>query len=169
LKRIITDFQNKSDSQNQKFEAVLHQAEIANKWFTADMSVHALQGIISMLQPASLALLPAEVKVVNPKNIGIICAGNIPLVAFHDLWCVLYSGHRAVLKLSGDDTVLMTFICELLCEVNPDLKQSITIVERLKNADAIIATGNTMPFVILIITLESIHTFSEKTETVLHC
>src|SRR5687768_808271 len=31
---------------------------------------------------------------IMPKMIGVVMAGNIPMVGFHDLLCVFISGHR---------------------------------------------------------------------------
>ncbi|MES2630062.1 MAG: acyl-CoA reductase [Bacteroidota bacterium] len=79
----------------------------------------------------------------HPKTVAIIMAGNIPLVGFHDLISVLATGHRALVKLSSDDEVLMKAVITLLGETDARLKELITIAEGpLKNFDAVIATGS---------------------------
>jgi len=79
----------------------------------------------------------------NPKTIGIISAGNIPLVGLHDILCCLMSGHRALIKLSGRDADLTALIVNILETLEPALKGMVTIAEdRLTNFDAIIATGS---------------------------
>ena len=73
---------------------------------------------------------------------GIIAAGNIPLVGLHDVLCVLLTGHRALVKLSADDEVLMKFVFEQLVTANPLLGQYIQVADKLENIDAAIATGS---------------------------
>jgi hypothetical protein len=130
----------------EKMLLAINKAEVDNRWFTKQMSIYAFTGIAKMLERDNLRLLPEVHQKSKPMQIGIICAGNIPMVGFHDLWCVLYSGHNAVLKLSTDDTVLMTYLSNLLIEIDSSLKERIIIVDRLKNADAIIATGSNNSF-----------------------
>ena len=71
-------------------------------------------------------------------------AGNIPLVGFHDLLSVLITGHRAVIKLSSNDKVLMRVIIERLLKIDPYFKSQIEFVENIKEKrfDAVITTGN---------------------------
>jgi hypothetical protein len=76
------------------------------------------------------------------KKVGIVMAGNIPLVGFHDLLSTLIAGHTAVVKLSSKDTVLMKYVIESLIEINPAFEKLIIQQEQLKNCDAYIATGS---------------------------
>jgi hypothetical protein len=76
----------------------------------------------------------------NPKTIGIIMAGNIPLAGMHDFISGFISGHHLIIKPSSKDAVLITAIINKLKEWEPSL--SITIAEQLKNCDAYIATGS---------------------------
>jgi hypothetical protein len=77
------------------------------------------------------------------KNIGLIMAGNIPLAGFHDLICVLLSGNRALVKLSGDDEHLPKCICEILISIEPEFKNQIHFADgQLREMDAVIATGS---------------------------
>jgi hypothetical protein len=77
-----------------------------------------------------------------PKTVGLVMAGNIPLVGFHDLFCVLFSGNKALVKLSSKDNILLPFIVERLFEFNPELKDYIVFTDILKNINAVIATGS---------------------------
>lgn len=83
----------------------------------------------------TIADQPTQIKV------GIVMAGNIPLVGFHDLLSTLIAGHTAVVKPSSKDKVLIDFIIESLIQINPDFKAQILVQEQLKNCDAYIATG----------------------------
>jgi len=70
-------------------------------------------------------------------------AGNIPLVAFHDWFCVLLSGNKFKGKLSSDDNLLLPFLSKVLITIEPYFENQIEFTEgQLKNMDAVIATGN---------------------------
>jgi hypothetical protein len=78
-----------------------------------------------------------------PASVGIIMAGNIPMVGLHDLICVLASGHHALIRLSSSDDHLIPAVLDTLTSIDPGLKNHFTIVQGpLKNFDAVIATGN---------------------------
>ncbi len=73
---------------------------------------------------------------------GLILAGNIPLVGFHDILCVLASGHIALIKLSSQDKLLIPYILRKLLEIEPGFNGRIEYIERLTGFDAVIATGS---------------------------
>ncbi|MDR0415617.1 MAG: hypothetical protein LBH84_09450, partial [Prevotellaceae bacterium] len=75
-------------------------------------------------------------------NIGVIMAGNIPLVGFHDLLCVLAAGHRAVVKLSGRDAHLLPMLVKLLRQIDHRLAPRVTFADDLDGVDAVVATGS---------------------------
>lgn len=76
------------------------------------------------------------------QKIGLIMAGNIPLVGFHDLLSVFVSGHTSLIKLSSKDEVLMNFMINKLTEIDPGISDLIKTVDRLPDIDAVIATGS---------------------------
>ena len=78
----------------------------------------------------------------HPKTIGIVMAGNIPLVSFHDFLCVFITGHRAVIKLSSKDHVLIKQLIKKLTEWDDEVKDFVVFSEMLKGCDAYIATGS---------------------------
>ena len=123
-------------------EKILASAQADNEWFLPELQVIAIQGLISWLEIDRLeALQRAYPKVAAQKRVGLILAGNIPLVGFHDLFAVLLAGHTAVVKASHKDRVLMT----ALFEKSPALlKERIEIVEGLANTsiDFLIGTGS---------------------------
>ncbi len=133
--------------------AALSPAEIAplaararnqNAWFDLPSVTAAVGGVAQLLAEAPLrhwaAHYPAEPA--TPRQIGVVMAGNIPLVGFHDALCVLVSGHHLLAKLSAADTVLMTWILEELTRLEPRFATFIHLVPRLNAADAYIATGS---------------------------
>lgn len=117
-----------------------------NGWFTPESIKQALAGIVLMLQEGALdewiKQYPAISENEHPKSVGIVMAGNIPLVGFHDFLCVIMSGNRALCKLSSSDDRLWPIIFQLLFEINEDYKDYIAIVPQLKGIDAVIATGS---------------------------
>jgi hypothetical protein len=125
-------------------DAKLHEAHLYNGWFTEENSRKALQGIVNLLDAATLEKALEKIKEPEqPKTVALIMAGNIPAVGFHDLLCVLLSGHRALIKLSSDDNILIPFLLGILLKTEPEYTGFITYSEnRLSNFDAVIATGS---------------------------
>lgn len=78
----------------------------------------------------------------DKKSVGIVMAGNVPLVGFHDFLCVFLCGHRAVIKPSSKDDVLIRHLCDQIIEWEPNTSQSIIFADRLNGCDAYIATGS---------------------------
>jgi hypothetical protein len=79
----------------------------------------------------------------RPRNVGIIMAGNIPMVGLHDLLCVLASGNHAIIRLSSSDKILIPAGLDVLCQIDPRFIDQFTFTDQpLKDFDAIIATGN---------------------------
>lgn len=128
----------------EKEESVFRIAYAKNKWFDEQNVRFAFSGIASYLTKPSLDTWLTKYKFENKqaKNIGIIMAGNIPLVGFHDMLCVLLSGNNLWAKLSSKDDFLTKELIKLLIEVEPRFAEQIQIREQIKNADAYIATGS---------------------------
>ncbi len=124
----------------------LNEAYLHNKWFVIDNIRKSLTAIKNnFLNQEKLEDWVSVYKISDTdtnKKIGIIMAGNIPLVGFHDLLCVFISGHTAIIKLSSKDEILMKHIIKLFHKINPKTKDLIIEKERLKDIDAIIATGS---------------------------
>ncbi|MEX6687834.1 acyl-CoA reductase [Danxiaibacter flavus] len=78
----------------------------------------------------------------HPKLVGIVMAGNIPLVGFHDFLCTFITGHRMAIKLSSKDDVLLPHLVAKLEEWNPAAKGLVQFAETLKGCDAYVATGS---------------------------
>jgi hypothetical protein len=79
----------------------------------------------------------------EPKNVGLILAGNIPLVGFHDFLTVLISGNNVLVKTSSKDDYLIKFLAKYLIALDHRFNEKITFVEdKLENYDAVIATGS---------------------------
>ena len=136
------------------FEEAVLRAKSRNGWFTEENVRHMLRSLSGMLEAAALnAWLSGYGDLVGSRTtdnqqpttrtVGLITAGNIPLVGFHDLLCVLLSGHRVRMKVSSDDAGLTTAVLQLLQLIAPDLAARVRIAEhKLGAVDAVIATGS---------------------------
>ena len=120
------------------------QARNQNGWFTEDNVLLAIKYISEeYLQKKNLQKLAEGISPhTTPKKIGIVAAGNIPMVGFHDLLCVIMTGNIALFKASSTDAALMTNVIRLIFEINPKSKDFIILADRLNDADAYIATGS---------------------------
>ena len=78
----------------------------------------------------------------NPKNIGLVMAGNIPLVGFHDFLCCFITGNKISVKASSKDSVLIKFIVAEMIQWEPEISSLVLFAENLKGCDAYIATGS---------------------------
>jgi hypothetical protein len=121
-------------------------AEQKNGWFTQDFIDYATNNITQyFLQSDILEKFTSQYnlsKQLTGKKVGIVIAGNIPLVGFHDFMCVLLSGHTQVIKLSEKDDVLLKHLVNYASITYPELKQIVVFETMLKNCDAYIATGS---------------------------
>lgn len=75
------------------------------------------------------------------KNVGVVMAGNIPMVGFHDLLSVFITGHKQKIKLSSKDDILIPHLIKKLTEWEPQVVNYISIANQLIGCDAYIATG----------------------------
>ncbi len=132
----------------QKIHYTIEQAYYQNGWFTKENVLKSLAEIASMLNRKELEKWLNKYqnelnKPVSPKNIGIIMAGNIPMVGFHDLLCVLISGNKAIVRLSSQDKLLIPMLTDILCSIEPQFQNYIFYTDTpFKTIDAIIATGS---------------------------
>lgn len=137
LKEVIATL--KHDEKDELFA----KAAAVNPWYTENNIQKALDGIVYMLEGEKLKnWLEAYPQENRPVRVGLIMAGNIPLVGFHDLLCTLLAGHTAVVKLSSQDEVLPKFLFAELVDINPEFKEKIEVVDKLNRIDAVIATGS---------------------------
>ena len=124
------------------------RASVENQWFTPAYVAMALNNLGSALQPSNLSrwLAPYRERLLNPpaqKTVGVVMAGNIPAVGFHDFLCVLISGNRLTGRLSSSDAVLIPAMAGILTELDPGWRDMAHFTTgRLEGFDAIIATGS---------------------------
>jgi Acyl-CoA reductase (LuxC) len=130
-----------------ELELVKQKANDQNAWFSIEFIDLSLKNIIqNFLQKDLLGAWINKYDVEDypspQKIIGIVMAGNIPMVGFHDFLCVFITGHHAKIKASSKDEALMKHVAQKLIEWNADAKNYISFADNLKNCDAYIATGS---------------------------
>lgn len=126
-------------------EAAIQKSHSINPWFIPEFTHRAINAIADQyLDEAKCKQWLESYSSSNgkPLRVGIVMAGNVPLVGFHDLMCVLASGHDPVIKLSEKDSVLSRFITDEWIKIDPSLASRISFTEKLENFDAVIATGS---------------------------
>lgn len=125
------------------WERAVEAAARANEWFTPGQVERAVAALRDeMLRPEKLHEWLAAYRKPEgwqPKRVGIVAAGNLPLVSFADLAAIVAVGHRAVVKPSSKDRPLMEFVVG-------ELQRSgcgIELVGELhsQGLDGVIATG----------------------------
>lgn len=129
------------------YQAQRERAFQENKWFTPEFILDAGRNIArQFLQQDLLNGFAQEYGVPEQDNkqvcVGLVMAGNIPFVGFHDLLCIFLFGYSQRIKLSSKDTVLMKMIVENLIELDPETGDFMAFSDMLNNADAYIATGS---------------------------
>ena len=131
-----------------EFSEILEQEPVLNPWFTRESLMEALRGIASMLEEEVLHkwLDPYGIKDIASgaqRAVGLVLAGNIPLVGFHDMMSVLASGHKVLAKPSSKDDRLIRKVAEVLSNIDPEIGSRIQFTDdKLSGMDAVIATGS---------------------------
>jgi hypothetical protein len=128
-------------------ELITH-VHIHNAWFTEKNVRTALAALAQSLEENTLldwvSFYINDLKYrKDTKRVAVIMAGNVPMVGFHDMLCVLISGNKFVGKLSSDDKFLLPFVAKILIQIDSDFSSQIEFTEdQLKNIEAVIATGS---------------------------
>ena len=131
---------------DEELESAKRKATAQNPWFIPEFIDHAVSNIRQQfLSPDDLQETIDRYKIgepLQPKKVGVVMAGNIPLVGFHDLLCTFLTGHFSQVKLSSKDEVLPAFVIKQATELNPASAPYFSTSEMLKGCDAYIATGS---------------------------
>ncbi|MCC8407361.1 acyl-CoA reductase [Mucilaginibacter sp. UR6-1] len=130
---------------DEQLTQLIQTEKLHNAWFTPENIQSAIDAIAVNLTIANLKQWLEQYpqnENKQPKSVGLILAGNIPLVGFHDVLSVILSGNRALIKASSQDARLIIYLLNKLVEINISIEGSFTFVERLQNFDAVIATGS---------------------------
>src|SRR5512139_2746222 len=114
-KELLVRLGNYMTSNDEDWQQAKQKAYLENRWFIPEFIELSVTNIAqNFLQTHQLEQLIEQYHIPgenpNPKKAGIVMAGNIPLVGFHDLLCVFLTGHYAMIKPSSKDEALITHI-----------------------------------------------------------
>ena len=133
-------------SKTEQFNDIFEKAEQQNSWFTRANVIFAFKSWSDALSENNVKQWLSQYQLpqtTSPKKILIIMAGNLPLVGFHDLLCVLVAGHKAIVKLSSDDGVLLPYLIKQMKAFAPEWAEAVTFTDdKVTEYDAVIATGS---------------------------
>lgn len=133
-----------ANQESPEIKQLIEDAGQKNTWFTPENVSRTLRAWSQLLKEDKLTdwLSPYPFGADLERRVGLVFAGNIPLVGFHDFLAVLLAGFQAKIKLSSQDQVLNQFIVQKLIEIEPRFSERIHLVDRLENFDLVIATGS---------------------------
>ena len=136
--------QQKLKSIASEFENLITGYKHKNAWFVEEHIIHALTHWGNILTCSNVNnFLSGYNFNEKPKTVAVVMPGNIPMVGFHDFFCVLISGNRIIVKPSSKDPDLTEFISRILIIIEPEFKNYISFTtDLIRNFDAVIATGN---------------------------
>ena len=133
-------------SKTEQFNDIFDKAEQQNSWFTRANVIFAFKSWSEALSENNVQQWLWQYQLpqtTSPKKILIIMAGNLPLVGFHDLLCVLVAGHKAIVKLSSDDGVLLPYLIKQIRAFAPEWAEAVAFTDdKVTEYDAVIATGS---------------------------
>ena len=135
---------NKLKKQVERGAELIETVHHENGWFTPDSVKAVFKAWSKSLTPEKISkwLDPYSSKNTNSKIVGVIMAGNIPLVGLHDALCVLLTDHHLKAKISSKDKALMSLVLETLAIISPEWAAKIEVTDQLKDIDYLIATGS---------------------------
>jgi hypothetical protein len=144
---ILIELGNYIKQNGEEWQRTKEKASRTNHWFIPEFIEMAAKNIADeFLQKDKLENwikeynIPEETS--NTSTIGLVMAGNIPMVGFHDMLCIFVSGHYQRIKPSSNDNVLIYHLVQKMIEWNAEVKEYISFAENLKGCDAYIATGS---------------------------
>tara|TARA_B100001287_G_scaffold226189_1_gene195889 strand:+ start:16529 stop:17590 length:1062 start_codon:yes stop_codon:yes gene_type:complete len=128
------------------FKNKIIEAEKSNPWFTKKMVTMCLNNWVLNFNEESLNSWLDKynyLKFSPPKTVLVICAGNLPLVGWHDILCCIILKYNVKVKLSSGDKVLIPAILDLMSLLYPDINKQVEILEtKPTDYDCVIATGS---------------------------
>jgi len=131
---------------NPEWQDIKLKASVANSWFISQFIELAVNNIVDyFLEENRLRTWINHYHIddnITPKNIGIVMAGNIPLVGFHDFLCVFVSGNMQTIKLSSKDDILLKHLVQKMYTWDTTMQDYVSFAAMLKGCDAYIATGS---------------------------
>src|ERR1700743_3049747 len=119
IDKIVRSFSTLGDvltHPDEELTTIIQDQPHYNAWFTPAYVHKAVTATGSMLNSDDLTTWLSRYNLNDhpPKNVGLILAGNIPLVGFHDILSVLASGNTALIKPSSQDNLLIKYVLQKL-------------------------------------------------------
>ena len=148
LGTILRDsLQGKQTGYTDRLNHLIEVQQFKNPWFTPANVRQAFSSISEELTYENLlkwtSAYPDLDHPCKPVRAGVIMAGNIPLVGFHDFLSVLISGNSIIAKTSSRDSDLIRFIGQILCGIDPRFDGRMEFTDgTLSQFDVVIATGS---------------------------
>lgn len=148
LGQLFSDYTNKKATSNtwvEKLDNAIISASSRNKWFTKDNLDFCIKTWGNTLTESNISVwlntYPAQQ---TSERLGLVLAGNIPLVGLHDVLSGLASGYSIEIKSSSNDNILLPFVVDFLSETQIEWKHKIHFTDgKLEKFDRVIATGST--------------------------
>jgi hypothetical protein len=142
-----TCLNGKDTKYSARLNELINSQHLTNEWFTPESVRMALTAIAGELTSENIGKWTGRYPSMNqefrPLKVGVIMAGNVPLVGFHDFLSVLISGNSLLVKTSSKDPDLIRYISEILCQVKPRFSERISFTnDIITGFDVIIATGS---------------------------
>ncbi|MBL7804823.1 MAG: acyl-CoA reductase [Saprospiraceae bacterium] len=138
------------NSTDEALETAIRQSYVENRWFTPENTRQAIDAIATRWLDTGKLRNWADAYPIGQhehpeKTVGLVMAGNIPLVGFHDWLCVFMSGQRALVKLSDKDKRLLPFLIKQMGDwafESWEYTEFVPDTDQLRGFDAVIATGS---------------------------
>lgn len=137
-----------SEGEYAALDDAIRRARQHNGWATEEEVRHAVQAWGDALEEGSITAWTGRYPGLGQqpqvqRTVGLILAGNVPLVGLHDVISVWLSGHRARIKCSSLEPELIPALVRVLEHFLPDTAERIAFAQgRLGEVEALIATGS---------------------------
>ena len=133
-------------NEDEFLQALMSRTEFNNQWFTLENQNLAIKAIAEQfLRKEHLEAWAQQytgLEPDRPQRVGLVLAGNIPMVGFHDVLSVFMAGHQARIKLSSKDAFILPYLFNLLGQWDERSVPYFSILQKLEGFDAVIATGS---------------------------
>lgn len=133
-------------NEDEFLQALMSRTEFNNQWFTLENQNLAIKSIAEQfLRKEHLEAWVQQytgLEPEHPQRVGLVLAGNIPMVGFHDVLSVFMAGHHARIKLSSKDAFILPYLFKLLGQWDERSIPYFSILQKLEGFDAVIATGS---------------------------
>ena len=128
-----------------ELKTAVNQSFRHNGWFIERNITQALEAWGEQLTAENLQDWRTQeggVTTINRNRVGIVMAGNIPLVGLHDFLSVFLAGHFAIVKMSSDDQYILPVLVKVLLRHDELFEGDWVFVDQLSDMGAVIATGS---------------------------